>query len=147
VTASTSHRIVLALGGNAISSGDHYGNIAEQFAQSRVTARHIADLVCSGRQVLLTHGYGPQAGTELHRVELSRHEVYPLDLGLCVANTQATMGHMLSQCLENEMRHRSRPITTCTIVTTVFVEATDEAFRNSTTPIGQFTTSRRSSSA
>ena len=132
-----SKRIVLALGGNAISSGDHSGNIAEQFAQSRITAKHVADLICSGRQVLLTHGNGPQVGTELRRVELSRHEVYPLDLGLCVANTQATMGYMLCQCLENEMKQRGETIRTCTIITTVIVDPADEAFRRPTKPIGQ----------
>ncbi len=131
-------RIVVALGGNAISSGKHSGNITEQFAQSRVTARFIANLICAGHRLIITHGNGPQVGMVLRRVELSRHEVYPIDLGLCVADTQAGMGYMICQCIANEMERRGRPIIASTIVTTVLVDADDEAFRRPTKPIGQF---------
>lgn len=131
-------KIVLALGGNAISSGEGRSDIAAQFAASRVTARYIADLLCAGHHVLLTHGNGPQVGMILRRVELSRHEVYPIDLGLCVADSQAGMGYMICQCIRNEMRFRGRDVRACTIVTTVLVDVSDPAFKNPTKPIGQF---------
>lgn len=131
-------RIVLAFGGNAISSGDHGGNIADQFTQSRVTAKYVADLICAGHHVLLTHGNGPQVGTILRRVELSRHEIYPIDLGLAVADSQAGMGYMICQCVRNEMRLRNEPVDACTIVTTVLVDRDDPAFDMPTKPIGQF---------
>lgn len=131
-------RIVLALGGNAISSGEHGGNIADQFAQSRVTARYVADLICAGHHVLLTHGNGPQVGVILRRVELSRHEVYPIDLGLAVADSQAGMGYMICQCIRNEMHRRHAPVDACTIVTTVVVDENDPAFHHPTKPVGQF---------
>ncbi|NOX57333.1 MAG: carbamate kinase [Planctomycetes bacterium] len=131
-------KIILALGGNAISSGQHGGDVASQFAQSRVTAKHIADLIQAGHKLLLIHGNGPQVGTVLRRVELSRHEVYPIDLGLCVADTQAGMGYMICQCVRNEMISRGSPVCASTIVTTVCVDANDPAFDHPTKPIGQY---------
>ena len=131
-------RIVLALGGNAISTGDSSGDIPSQFNASRSTAKYVADLLCAGHHVLMTHGNGPQVGMVLRRVELSRHEVYPIDLGLAVADTQAGMGYMICQCIRNEMALRNEPVNACTIVTTVEVAADDPAFDNPTKPIGQY---------
>lgn len=133
---ASARRIVLALGGNAISSGDRGAGIPQQFAQSRVTAKFVADLLSAGHHVLLTHGNGPQVGMVLRRVELSRHEVYPIDLGLCVADTQAGMGYMIGQCIQNEMTRRNAAVRVCTIVTTVEVDPDDPAFTNPTKPIG-----------
>jgi carbamate kinase len=130
-------RIVLALGGNAISSGAHGGNVADQFAQSRITAQYVADLVCAGHHLLLTHGNGPQVGVILRRVELSRHEVYPIDLGLAVADSQAGMGYMICQCIRNELRKRHRIPRACSIITTVLVDPDDPAFERPTKPIGE----------
>jgi len=130
--------MVVALGGNAIASDDHGADVPAQFAQSRVTARYIANLICAGHHVLLTHGNGPQVGKILRRVELSRHEVYPIDLGLCVADTQAGMGYMICQCIQNEMRVRQRPARVCTVITTVRVDRHDPAFNKPSKPIGQY---------
>ncbi len=130
-------QIVLALGGNAISSGLHGGNISDQFAQSRITAKFVADLICDGHHVLLTHGNGPQVGVILRRVELSRNEVYPIDLGLAVADSQAGMGYMICQCIRNEMAFREAPVNACTVITTVLVDRDDPAFGKPTKPIGE----------
>ena len=138
--ASHPRRIVIALGGNAISSADHRGDIGEQFAASRETARHIADVIAAGHHILLVHGNGPQVGATLRRVELSRHEVYPIPLALCVANTQAGMGFMICECIRNEMLGRGvrgRDVRACTIITTVRVNPDDEAFDNPSKPVGQ----------
>jgi carbamate kinase len=77
-------------------------------------------------------------GVDLRRVELSRHEVYPVDLGLCVAHTQASMGYMICQCVRNEMHKRQRRARACAIVTTVQVDVNDPAFLHPTKPIGQY---------
>ncbi|MCB9850278.1 MAG: carbamate kinase [Phycisphaerales bacterium] len=132
------HKLVVALGGNAISTGDHRGNIPNQFEQSRITAKHLGDLLDAGHRLIITHGNGPQVGTVLRRVELSRHEVYPIDLGLAVADTQAGMGYMICQCLRNEMRAREKQLDACTLVTTVLVDANDPAFEKPTKPIGMY---------
>ena len=98
--------IVVALGGNAISQPHEEGNVHQQFANSRATARGLADLVEEGHQLVITHGNGPQVGSALRRVELALREIYPLPLNVCVADTQGGMGYMIAQCLNNELRRR-----------------------------------------
>jgi len=133
-------RIVIALGGNAVSPPGTAGNIAEQFAQTRRTCVHLADLIERGHRLLISHGNGPQVGNILRRVEIASKEVYPIDLGLCVADSQAGMGYMICQCLINELGQRGRECDACTIVTTVLVDRNDPAFAHPTKPIGPFLT-------
>jgi carbamate kinase len=130
--------VVVALGGNAISPAGMEGNIAQQFAQTRQTAIALADLVQRDVPVIVTHGNGPQVGNAIRRVELSTPEVYPLDLGICVADVQGGMGYMIAQCIMNELQRRGQPRPVTTIVTTVEVDAGDPAFLNPTKPIGSY---------
>ena len=138
-TATNSKRIVIALGGNAISLPAEEGNIAQQFAHTRETVSIIADVVCTGHQVILTHGNGPQVGNILRRVEIAaEHDVYPIPLALCVADTQGGMGYMIEQCLENELCRRGINRKSATVITTVLVNETDPAFVKPAKPIGVF---------
>lgn len=130
--------IVVALGGNALSPAGEQGDIARQFHQTRQTARGLADLLMSGSPVVITHGNGPQVGNAVRRVELSSHEVYPLDLGICVADLQGGMGYMISQVFTNELRHRGSRKVVSTLVTTVLVDSDDPALARPTKPIGLF---------
>lgn len=129
--------IVVALGGNAISPPHAEGNIAQQFAASRQTAAGLADLVETGGSLVITHGNGPQVGNVLRRVELAAHEVYPLPLETCVADTQGGMGYMIATCLNNELRRRGIEKTAATLITTVVVDADDPAFAKPAKPIGR----------
>ena len=49
---SSKSLIVVALGGNAISRPDQEGNVDQQFANARHTARALADLVDAGQSIL-----------------------------------------------------------------------------------------------
>lgn len=131
-------KVVVAIGGNALVEPGGTGNITEQFRRSRAVAKPLADLVLGGHQVTITHGNGPQVGAIMRRVEVSQNQVYPIDLGLAVADTQAGMGYMIGQTLRNELRHRGVDREVITIVTTVTVDADDPAFKNPTKPIGPF---------
>ena len=130
--------IVVALGGNAISRAGEEGNIAQQFAHSMETASCIAELVEEGYHPVITHGNGPQIGNILRRVELSVNEVYPLPLHVCVADSQAGMGYMITQCLANAMRGRGLPRQAATLITRVIVDPDDPAMSRPTKPIGRF---------
>jgi carbamate kinase len=130
--------IVVALGGNMISPAGGGGTIGEQFAQTRRTAAGLSPLLRRDDPVVITHGNGPQVGSALRRVELSSHEVYPLPLGICVADLQGGMGYMIAQCLTNELRLHGMHRTVCTLVTTVEVDADDPALANPTKPVGSF---------
>lgn len=129
-------QLVIALGGNAISVPGEQGNIEEQFAHTRRTARILVDAILAGYRPIITHGNGPQVGNILRRVELARHELYTIPLELCVADTQAGMGYMIAQCLMNELAERSQPRQVTTLVTSVLVDPGDEAFAKPSKPIG-----------
>jgi len=129
--------VVVALGGNAISPLHAEGNIPQQYEASRGTATRLADLIQAGQRLLITHGNGPQVGNVLRRVELAAHEVYPLPLDTCVADTQAGMGYMIATCLNNELRRRGLRQTAATLITTVEVAADDPAFADPSKPIGR----------
>ncbi|MBI5763552.1 MAG: carbamate kinase [Planctomycetes bacterium] len=131
-------KIVVAIGGNALVTPGTAGDIQDQFAHSRRMAKPLADLVERGWQVTITHGNGPQVGSIMRRVEIAARSVYPIDLGLAVADTQAGMGYMLAQTLNNELHHRGIDRSVAAIVTSVVVDANDPAFMHPTKPIGPF---------
>jgi carbamate kinase len=136
----TDKRIVVALGGNAISKPNQEGTIAEQFINSQHTARVLVDAVAAGYRLVVTHGNGPQVGNILRRAEIALSELYMVPLEICVADTQAGMGFMIGQCLGNEMRSRDMQVDITTIVTSVLVDRHDDAFVNPTKPIGAYLT-------
>lgn len=132
----TRKRLVVALGGNAISAPDKQGTIDEQFAQVSETAEVLCDAVERGYQLIVTHGNGPQVGNILRRVEIARSELYPIPLEVCVADTQAGMGYMIAQCLSNTMNRRNLTHDVTAVVTTVLVDASDTAFQSADKAIG-----------
>jgi carbamate kinase len=129
-------KLVIALGGNAISVPGEQGTIEEQFLHTRQTAVFLANAILAGYQPIITHGNGPQVGNILRRVELAKHELYTIPLEVCVADTQAGMGYMISQCLMNELAGHGVERHATTIVTTVLVDKDDPAFQNPSKPIG-----------
>jgi len=133
---SNTHPTVIALGGNAISVPGEQGNIPQQFAHMSDTARYLTGAIAHGRQIVITHGNGPQVGNVLRRVELASSEMYPLPLEVCVADTQAGMGYMIGQCMVNALKKRRIDTDVTTLVTNVLVDRDDPAFKRPTKPIG-----------
>jgi carbamate kinase len=132
---------VIALGGNAVSPPGKEGNIADQFAATGAVCGPLADLICQGHQLVITHGNGPQVGNVMRRVEIAaEHDIYPLTLDIVVADTEAGMGYMICQCLMNELAARGRPRLCTTIVTTVRVDGDDPSLAHPTKPVGPFLT-------
>ena len=134
--SDTRKRLVVALGGNAISAPGKVGNIDDQFAQVSATAEVLCDAIERGYQLIVTHGNGPQVGNILRRVELARSELYEIPLEVCVADTQAGMGYMIAQCLSNVMNRRNLTQDVTAIVTTVLVDSNDPALQEATKAIG-----------
>ena len=127
---------VIALGGNAISVPGEQGNIPQQFAHMSNTARYLSAAVADGRNIVITHGNGPQVGNVLRRVEIASEEMYPLPLEVCVADTQAGMGYMIGQCMANALKKRGIETDVTTLVTNVLIDKGDPAFKKPTKPIG-----------
>lgn len=130
-------RIVVALGGNAISQPDEEGNVEQQFANSQKTARALADLARDGHQLVITHGNGPQIGNFLLRNEAAAGVIYPLPMEVAAAHVQGGMGFMVAQTLTNELARRGDTRIVTTVITTVLVDADDPSFQNPTKPIGR----------
>lgn len=129
--------IVVALGGNAISQAHEEGNVDQQFANSRITAKALADLVESGNRLLVTHGNGPQIGNFLLRNEAAAETIYPLPMEVAVAHVQGGMGFMIAQTLMNELSLRGIDQSVTAIITTVLVAQDDPAFERPTKPVGR----------
>ena len=123
---------VVALGGNALMRPGERGTAAEQRANLRETCAALRPLL-GERELVVTHGNGPQVGNELVRQERAADEVPPLPLYLAVAQTQAEIGALI----ESELAAvASRPVV-C-VLTHVRVDDDDPAFRNPTKPVGPF---------
>ena len=129
---------VVAIGGNSLIKDSQHQTVPDQFAATRETARHIAEMVEMGWNVVVTHGNGPQVGFILLRSELARHALHDVPLDSCGADTQGALGYMIQQCLQNEFRARGLDRQAATLVTQVVVDAHDPAFRHPTKPVGPF---------
>jgi carbamate kinase len=99
---------------------------------------HIAAVVAAGVDVVLTHGNGPQVGNLLVKNELAAHEVPPVPLDWCVAQTQSTIGFTLADELDFAMRARGLDKRTAGLVTRTLVDADDPHFREPSKPVGRF---------
>src|SRR6478735_5320354 len=134
-------RVLVALGGNAMSAPDGSATEAHQIAALTAAAEHLADLAAAGFQVAVTHGNGPQVGNLLVKNELAADVVPPVTLDWCVAQTQATIGFVLCNGLEASLTARGLPSRVAALVTRTLVDPADPAFGNPTKPIGRYRTS------
>jgi carbamate kinase len=127
-------RIVIAIGGNAITREGQRGTWDEQRANARVVARELVRLKRRGHQVVLTHGNGPQVGALHLQHDLAASQSPPLPLDVLVAMTQGQLGYLMQTAIEEV----DPSIQTATVLTRVRVDPADPSFAEPTKPIGQF---------
>ncbi|WP_084614287.1 carbamate kinase [Nakamurella lactea] len=137
-TGSWANRVLVALGGNAMSAPDGSATEVDQIEALGRAATHIADLVAAGVQVAVTHGNGPQVGNLLVKNELTAQVVPPVSLDWCVASTQATIGFVLADALESEFAARGIDRPVASLVTRTLVDGADPAFATPTKPVGRY---------
>ncbi|WP_299961287.1 carbamate kinase [uncultured Roseobacter sp.] len=119
-------RIVVALGGNALSKRGETLTAANQRASIRTAARALAQVMDAGHEVVITHGNGPQVG-----YLALRGGAFPLDvLG---AETDGMIGYVLQQELDNAYLPEAKY---ATLLTQIEVDPNDPAFQNPTKFIG-----------
>jgi carbamate kinase len=128
--------IVLAIGGNSLIRDEQHRTVPDQWVLARESCHHIAQIVERGHRVVVTHGNGPQVGFIIRRSELARHELHPVPLDSCDADTQGAIGYMIQQSLENEFVRRGMRKSAVALVTQVEVDAASPAFEHPTKPIG-----------
>ncbi len=131
-------RIVIALGGNAMTASDGRARPEDQEAAVAAAAEPIADLVAAGHAVLLTHGNGPQVGNLLLKNELAAATVPPVPLDWCGAQTQATIGTLLLSSLDAALQRRGSDCRPAVLVSRTLVDAADPGFADPTKPIGRY---------
>ncbi len=129
---------VVAVGGNALIKDPKRKTIPDQYAAASEMMARVVDMLEAGWNVIVTHGNGPQVGFILRRSELSLHELHPVPLDYCGADTQGAIGYMFQMALINEFQRRRLQRSAATVVTQVLVDRNDPAFQNPSKPIGSF---------
>jgi len=131
-------RAVIALGGNAMTARDGSARPDDQRLAVELAMRHVATIVASGHQVVLTHGNGPQVGNLLVKNELAAAVVPPVPLDWCGAQTQATIGALVLNALGRELTDRSVASRVAVLVSRTLVDADDPGFAQPSKPIGRY---------
>lgn len=132
-----SKKVVIALGGNAIQSGD--ASAAAQQQALETTARQLIDFIEQGIDIIISHGNGPQVGNILLQqaaADSIKTPAMPLDT--CGAMSQGMIGYWMQNAMEKALRERGIQKNVVTVVTRVVVDKNDPAFVNPTKPIGPF---------
>jgi len=129
---------VVAVGGNALIKDKSKKTIPDQYEAASETMGHIVEMIAQGWNVVITHGNGPQVGFILRRSELSSHELHPVPLDYCGADTQGSIGYMFQQALHNEFKRRGMSKVPATVISQCLVDKNDIAFKKPTKPIGSF---------
>jgi len=129
---------VVAVGGNSLIKDKDHQTIPDQYAAGAESMKHIAGMIEAGWDVVVTHGNGPQVGFILRRAEMALHELHPVPLDFCGADTQGAIGYMFQRALHNEFRRRGMRKSAATVVTQVLVDRNDPAFEKPSKPIGSF---------
>ncbi len=129
---------VIAIGGNSLILDKNKQAVEYQWQAVVETAKHIVEMIRQGWRVVVTHGNGPQVGFILRRNELAAPEVHTTPMDLIGADTQGSIGYMLQQALDNQLRTVGIRRGVLTIVTQTLVDRHDPAFVKPDKPIGGF---------
>jgi carbamate kinase len=126
--------VVVALGGNTLLGEHGPWTLEAQREVIESTAERLAGAIEAGHDVVLTHGNGPQVGNLMRQQEAAA-ETPQLPLDVLVAETQAQIGYLLQQALDNAL---AGPSDFVTLVTQTVVDDADPAFDEPTKPVGPF---------
>ncbi len=129
-------RVVVALGGNAISAPGEDGNVNQDYANLYRSLAGVVTLLERGYQVTLTHGNGPQVGNQMIRVEQALGLAPDLPLSVMVADVQGGLGYMMEQVLRNMLCRRGLSLSVCCLITLVEVDREDPALKEATKYVG-----------
>jgi carbamate kinase len=131
-------KIVVALGGNALQSGNGPATAEAQLEVVKHTCERIAEIVESGYEVGVVHGNGPQVGRILLASETAKDVTPAMQFDVCGAMSQGYIGYHLQQALKFALKKRNIEKPVVTLATQVVVDAQDPGFANPTKPIGPF---------
>ncbi len=133
-------KVVIAIGGNSISSTDDKNWMHSQFKNTRTSIESIIPLIERDYSIVISHGNGPQVGIALRRVEETNEFLPDVPLGVLVADTEGSIGYMIEQSLQNALISGKLNIPVTTLITQVVVDKNDPAMKDPTKYIGKFYT-------
>ena len=133
-------KIVIALGGNALQSGNSGATAEAQLEVVKKTCEYIAEISCKGYDIGLVHGNGPQVGRILLASETAKDVTPAMPFDVCGAMSQGYIGYHIQQCLKYALKEKGKDMPVVTLATQVVVDAEDPAFQKPTKPIGPFYT-------
>jgi carbamate kinase len=136
----TPTKVVIALGGNALEDKSLPSTADAQLEVVKRTSEYIAEISCSGYEIALVHGNGPQVGRILLASETAKDVTPPMPFDVCGAMSQGYIGYHIQQGLKYALSKRNRILPVVSIITQMVVDKDDEAFQNPTKPIGPFYT-------
>ncbi len=131
-------RVLLALGGNAMTGPDGSATPAAQIEAIGIAMRAAAGLVRAGHELVVTHGNGPQVGNLLVKNEVAAHVVPPVPLDWCGAQTQGTLAFTILNALDAALRSVDAVRPVAAVVTRTLVDRDDPGFTHPTKPIGRY---------
>lgn len=131
-------RVLLALGGNAMTAPDGSATPTAQIEAVGVAMQAAARLIAAGHELVITHGNGPQVGNLLVKNELAAHVVPPVPLDWCGAQTQGTLGFTILNQLDQALSGAGLSHPVAAVVTRVLVDGDDPGFTHPTKPIGRY---------
>jgi carbamate kinase len=134
---------VIAFGGNALLRPQDHGTQEEQFTLAWKATRWLVEIVHRGYELAIVHGNGPQVGNIMIQVEEAITKIPPQSLDVCVAQTQGSMGFMLSNQLRNRFNEEQLDKPIAAVLSEVVVDREDPAFDNPSKPVGPYFTAYR----
>ena len=134
----SAEKIVIALGGNALQSGNGPATAEAQLEVVKNTCSHIAKISEMGYEIGVVHGNGPQVGRIVLASETAKDVTPPMPFDVCGAMSQGYIGYHIQQCLKYALAEKGKDMPVVTLATQVVVDAEDPAFQKPTKPIGPF---------
>ena len=131
-------KVVIALGGNALQSGNSAPTAEAQLEVVRQTCEYISEIAEKGYEMAVVHGNGPQVGRILLASEAAKELTPAMPFDVCGAMSQGYIGYHIQQRLKYALKHKKLDIPVVTVLTQVVVDQDDPAFKNPTKPIGPF---------
>jgi len=130
--------IIVAIGGNALQKPGEKPTAENMLKNLEMTSEYLVDLLSENFNLVITHGNGPQVGNLLLQQEFAKNVIPPFPIDVNDAQTQGSIGYMISQSIRNVLIKKGKKKSVCAVVTQIVVDPNDPAFQNPTKPVGPF---------